>query len=215
MKLFLVRHAESKRNTHEKSSVDAELTDIGKEQARRCGSYFSTIELTKVYCSPLKRARATFKPIHRQITCKNISYTKDIAEINLGEFGDGSIDNLSGFFKAAVNSGIPYHTFRPKKGESLQDTYDRASKFYQKLLKNHSSKDTILIVGHGFFNLYLMLYALGLDLFEGKYYKLSNASISTLYINAKGKVTKYTINDYNHLIAEGIKKAHAPSKTFK
>jgi broad specificity phosphatase PhoE len=63
----------------------------------------------------------------------------------------------------------------------------------------------VLVVGHGMFLLYLLLNALNLSILEGKYYHLSNASVSQLAIDSKGKIKSYHVNDYHHLIAEGLK----------
>ena len=46
---------------------------------------------------------------------------------------------------------------------------------------------------------------LGLDLLEGKYFDLSNASVSYLDIDPRGKVKKFHINDYQHIILAGLK----------
>ena len=54
MKLYIVRHAQSKRNAREESSVDAELTKIGREQAKRLGLYFKKIKIDVIFCSTLK-----------------------------------------------------------------------------------------------------------------------------------------------------------------
>jgi hypothetical protein len=53
--------------------------------------------------------------------------------------------------------------------------------------------------------MYVILNALNLDVTEGKYYSLSNASVSQLDIE-KGKVKHFHINDYSHLILGGMKK---------
>ena len=45
MKLYLVRHAQSKRNQKIKSRKDSELTEDGREQARRLGGYFNGIKI--------------------------------------------------------------------------------------------------------------------------------------------------------------------------
>ncbi|MAG76047.1 MAG: hypothetical protein CL811_04725 [Colwelliaceae bacterium] len=205
MKIYLVRHAQSKRNANHDSEVDAELTEIGEEQARRLGSYFHRVKLNKIYCSPMKRARSTFNAIKPFVSKVPATFTREMVEMSLGKYGEGKKDDFSGYFKEAMNSGKPYHLHAPKGGESLQGGYDRAGKFYKKLLKNHKHSDKILLVGHGFFSLYLILNALGLDLFESKYYTLSNASVSTLDIDRKGKVKKFHINDYNQLIKEGLR----------
>jgi len=204
MKLYLVRHAQSKRNAKQKSGEDAELSDVGKEQAWRLGKYFHKVNLNKVYCSTLKRAKTTLDEIKPYIKGVPIIYTSKIVEHKLGIYGKNGKDEWSAYIKGAKKEGVPFHLFKPKYGDSLLETYQRAGNFYKSLLKKHIN-DKILIVGHGIFSLYLILNLLGLDLSEGKYYQLSNASISTLNIE-KGKVKEFHINDYNHLIREAMKK---------
>jgi broad specificity phosphatase PhoE len=73
MKLYVVRHAQSKRNVGHHSDNDAELTVDGEEQARRLGKFFHKVKLNKVYCSPMKRARATLEAIKPYIKNVKIS----------------------------------------------------------------------------------------------------------------------------------------------
>jgi probable phosphoglycerate mutase len=204
MKLYIVRHAQSRRNAGHESKEDSELDDIGREQARRLGKYFHKVGLERVYCSTLRRAKATLKEIKPHIRGVPITYTPRIIEYKIGIYGNDGHDDWAGYVKGAENKGVPFHLFKPKHGDSLAETYDRAGSFYRDLLKRHSLDD-VLVVGHGIFSLYLILNALGLDLFEGKYYSLSNASVSTLNVK-KGKVTDFHVNDYDHLIREGMKK---------
>ncbi len=205
MELYIVRHAQSKRNAGHHTEEDAELSEIGEEQARRLGKFFHEAKLDKIYCSTLKRARSTLKEIKPYLEGVPITFTPKIVEHKMGIYSRNGKDDWSSYFKKAIISEKGIHLFRPKEGDSLQDTYDRAGKFYRGLLKKHTGKN-ILLVGHGFFNTYLILNALNLKVNEGKYFKLSNASVSTLKIDKKGKVKHYHINDYNHLIAEAVKK---------
>jgi len=204
MKIYIVRHAQSKRNARIQSEEDAELTEIGEEQARRLAGFFHDINLSKIYCSPLKRAKITLNGIKDSLKGIPIVYSKKMIEIKMGKYGGDGKDDWKGYFDEAMKSGIPYHLYAPKKGESLQECYERAGKFYNNLLKKHKANQNVLLIGHGFFLMYLILNALKLDLFEGKYYQLSNASISTLLIR-NGRVKDFHINDYNHLIKEGIR----------
>ncbi|MBU0466275.1 MAG: histidine phosphatase family protein [Nanoarchaeota archaeon] len=204
MKLYLVRHAQSLRNARIASDIDANLTEIGQEQAKRLGSYIKDIKFHKIYCSPLKRTRKTLEKIQPFVEKTPMAFSKKMIEFNMGIFGKGGIDDWSSFFKAAENEGVPSHLFKPKNGESLQGCYHRAGKFYRELLKKHP-KQNILLVGHGLFFLHLILNSLNLSVTEGKYYTLSNASISILETSPKGKVTHFTFNDLSHLIKEGIK----------
>ncbi len=207
MKLYLVRHAQSKRNARQKSSEDAELSEIGEEQARRLGGYFHEVKLDKIYCSTLKRARTTFREIKPFVKDVSVSYTSKIVEHKIGIYEIGIRDrgDWKKYAEDAKNAGVPFHLFKPKYGDSLLETYQRAGEFYINLLKKHG-KDKVLVVGHGLFNMHLILNILGLDLNESQYYSLSNASVSTLNIDEKGEVENFHINDYNHLIREGMKK---------
>lgn len=205
MKLYIVRHAQSKRNAKEKSEEDAKLSDVGKEQAWRLGKYFQKVNLDKVYCSTLKRAKTTLDEIKPFIKKVPISYTSKIIEHKLGIYGKNGKDDWGAYGKGAEKEGVPFHLFKPKYGDSLLETYKRAGEFYKILLKKHKN-DRVLLVGHGIFSLYLILNILGLDLSEGKYYQLSNASVSILDIDKKGQVGDFHINDYNNLIREAMKK---------
>ncbi len=204
MKLYLVRHAESRRNAKQKSHENPELSEVGKEQARRLGSYFHKINLKKIYCSNLKRAKSTLNAIKPYVKKVPVTYTVKLIEHKMGIYEQKGHDNWQDYVRNAKKQKVPFHLFKPKYGDSLLETYQRAGNFYKELLEKHSQHE-ILIVGHGIFLLYLILNILELDLSEGKYYRLNNASISTLEIK-KGKVKEFHINDYNHLIKEGMKK---------
>ena len=204
MKLYLVRHAQSLRNARQKSTHDSDLSEIGQEQARRLGSYFKNKHIDLIYCSTMIRAMNTLKEILPYLKKSKVVYSKEIVEHKMGTHGKDS-DDWTTFAKAASESGKPFHLYKPKGGESLTEVYKRAGKFYKNLLKKHR-KDNVLVVGHGIFSLYLILNALKLDVLEGKYYSLSNASVSQLDINPTEKVTYFNINDYNHLIFGGMKK---------
>ena len=53
MKLYIVRHAQSKTNVGI-NEEDPGLTEIGKIQAKRLGKYLSKLNINQVYCSPAK-----------------------------------------------------------------------------------------------------------------------------------------------------------------
>ena len=180
------------------------MTAFGEVQAKRLGSYFQNVELDIVYCSKMKRARTTLEKIKPFIKNVSIKYTLDIVEYDMGIFQTNGKDDWSAFALEAKRLNIPFQEFKPKNGESLTECYKRAGRFYKNLLK-HNTKKNILIVGHGLFSLYLILYALGLPPSEGAYYNLSNASVSTLTIGKDKKVRDFHINDYNQLIREAVK----------
>lgn len=206
MKLYIVRHAKSKRNAGSTDDNDSVLTEDGKEQSRRLGRYFHNKSIDVVFCSKLKRAKQTLKEMLPALGKVKVIYTDEITEHEMGIYGDNGKDDWSGYAKAWKVSGIKeFLDFKPEKGDSMNETYVRAKKFYNTLLKKYNGKN-VLIVGHGIFNLYLILNALNLPAKEGAYYQLSNASVSSLSIDKKGKVNDFHINDYHHLIIGGMNK---------
>ncbi|MBX4212420.1 histidine phosphatase family protein [Candidatus Pacearchaeota archaeon] len=204
MKLYLVRHAKSKRNAHIASSIDAPLTEDGKEQARRLGVRFKGMKIDRIYCSTLIRAKDTLNEILPYIPRVPVVYTNKIIEHLMGVYGENGIDDWGLYIAEAHKKNIPFHLFRPPKGESLLDTYKRAGSFYRELVKRHPNEN-VLVVAHGIFLLDVILNALHLDVTEGRYYSLSNASVSKLMIN-KDKVNSFHINDFQHLILGGMKR---------
>jgi broad specificity phosphatase PhoE len=206
MKLYLVRHAESKRNAHEENTEeDTELTEVGIEQARRLGKYFHDKKIDFVFCSDLKRAKGTLNEILPYIKKSKVIYSKEIRELDLGIFQKNGEDNWRTWARVMRESGKGYENFRPEGGESFSDVFNRAVKFY-KLLNSKYKDKNILVVSHGFFLLYLILNILNLSISEGAYYKLSNAGVSSFFINKKGKVNTFHINDFHHLVLGGMKK---------
>jgi len=201
MKLYIVRHAQSKTNVGI-NEEDPGLTEIGKIQAKRLGKYLSKLNINQVYCSPAKRARETLEQIP---SLKNTSmvYTPEILERNLGVYTERGINNWTEFFKDAKASGIDIRYFKPENGESLQNVYERAERFYQKILRENKDNNRVLLLSHELFSLCTILHALGLDITEDNFYPINNASISTLIIR-KNKVINYNFNDCNHLLAAAL-----------
>lgn len=204
MKLYIVRHAQSKRNIRERSEEDVELTPVGEEQARRLGSYFHGKKLDVVYCSTLKRAKTTLEKMKPFLGDVPVKYTDKIVEHKMGIYAKNGKDDWNSYSKGAKKKGVSFDNFKPKDGESLAGCYKRSGEFYKYLSKKYKNK-SVLIVGHGLFSIYFIFNILGLPIEEARYYHLSNASVSTITIEGK-KVKDFHINDYNQLIREAMKK---------
>ncbi|MBS3079845.1 histidine phosphatase family protein [Candidatus Pacearchaeota archaeon] len=203
MKLYLVRHAKSERNAGHNSHED-KLTEDGKEQARRLGKYFHNVKLDKIYCSTLERAKETLGEIKPYVKNVPLIYSKKIVEQDIGIYRKYGKDDWENYFKDAVKSGKHIVDFKPKAGESMRETYNRAKKFYNLLIKNHKNS-SILVVSHGIFLRYLILIILNLDILEARLFGLSNAAVSSFIIDKKGKVKQYHIDDFHHLLIHGVK----------
>jgi probable phosphoglycerate mutase len=84
-RLYLVRHAQSQGNTGEDlASGDADLTDVGREQARRLGERLKTQKINCVYASPLRRTQQTASAIAGACGLEVIPKA-DLREVQLGQ----------------------------------------------------------------------------------------------------------------------------------
>lgn len=204
MKIYLVRHAQSLWNAGVENKDDGQLSEVGKEQAKRLGTYFMKVEIDLVICSTLKRAKETLNFIIPYLKDKKIIYTNKIIEHNIGNYAkDGKFPKK--FREDAKKARKDFYEFEPKGGESYAQAFKRSKKFLLELLKKYNSKN-VLVVGHASFSKYLILNILGLDISEERYFRLNNASVSTFNVDKKGKVKDFHVNDFNHILKEGIKK---------
>ena len=65
LRIYFMRHGETVWNTERRyqGMTDIELSAEGLRQADIAAERFKGIDIDKIYCSPLKRAAATAKPI--------------------------------------------------------------------------------------------------------------------------------------------------------
>lgn len=100
MKVYVVRHAQSRQNVHdpedaayvrpevkEYESRDYSLTPHGEDQADRAGRRLSQVKFDAVFCGPLHRHIATANAILRyQEECKTIEILSDLTEIDVPDY---------------------------------------------------------------------------------------------------------------------------------
>jgi len=195
MKLYLVRHAQSESNIGVHTRKETVLSKTGIEQAKRLGMLFKTKKIDKIYCSKMIRAMDTLKEILPYLPKIPVTYTPKINERSKGIYQNKPKD----FDEAVKKSGEREFLFRPPKGENLPDVEKRAQQFLDYLKKNYS-KENILVVAHGYFMRILIGRIFQLHVKEIQYFELHNAGVSSFEIDKKGKVGKFEIDDYKHLI---------------
>jgi broad specificity phosphatase PhoE len=195
MKLYLVRHAQSESNTGIHTGNETILSKTGIEQAKRLGMFFKTKKIDKIYCSKMIRAMDTLNEILPYIQKIPVKYTTKINERSKGIYQN----DPKGFDEAVKKSGLREFLFRPPKGENLPDMEKRAQQFLDYLKKNYSTEN-ILVVAHGYFLRVLIGRIFQLHIKEIQYFELHNAGVSSFKIDKNGKVGKFEIDDYKHLI---------------
>ena len=140
MKIYFATHATTQDNQDGIASgwKDAELSQLGVEQAKRLGERFSDARIDLICCSDLQRAVDTVKIAFEDKI--PVIIDKRLREMNYGDFNGKSSEIVSAMKKDKIKEPFP-------NGESYQDAMKRTHEFYNRLKEKYSDK-TILVVGH-------------------------------------------------------------------
>jgi 2,3-bisphosphoglycerate-dependent phosphoglycerate mutase len=155
--LLLVRHGESETNAANAFSgwADPEVTERGREQAKRVGLHLAEIDLRpdRVFTSELKRCRQTTEII---LASSGRGALPVIGNAALNERDYGILTGLDKLAAAEKFGKEQVHRWRrsyaetPPGGESLQDTAARVLAYYvHTLLPAAMSGGATLVVTHG------------------------------------------------------------------
>jgi len=154
-KLVLVRHGESQWN--EKGlwtgRTDIDLTEKGREQARKAGEAIKHLSFSIAFTAPLSRTRHTLDEIKAILADKTFPDFIDEA-LDERDYGE-----LTGKNKWEVKKQYGEEQFTawrrgwdnpPPKGESLKDVYNRVVPFYEtKILPRLIEGENVLLVTSG------------------------------------------------------------------
>lgn len=146
MEIYLLRHGASTSN--EKRIVcgaaDYPLSEKGKAQALQVCRSLEGIPFTRVYTSPLSRARETIV----NLSCASkASVEPELVELNTGAVSHITVDELWEGEPRYRYQGL-YPDFHYPEGECLNDMLARVGDWFEAKLKEWALSDTILIAGH-------------------------------------------------------------------
>ena len=149
MKLILTRHGQTFENLLGvvQGHLQGKLSPEGRKQIKKLAVRLKNERIDFIYSSDLERAKDTTKEIVKFHQDTPIKYTSLVKERNWGPLQGLPKEE---FRKLAYDK--KYVEAAAKRGEieSLAHITERASKFLDKLLHEHSSK-TVLVVSHGGF----------------------------------------------------------------
>lgn len=200
MRVIFTRHGETKENVAGISmgqGVDGTLNETGVLQAQRLAHRLKDEVFQYMYVSDLKRAVDTAKEIHIYHPQTELVLAPELRERNLGIYEGGPREQWK---KVMKESPIPFHAFKPEKGESYQELQERVKQFFRQLLERHS-EDNILLVAHtGVLTmLFLHLFDRPLSLEEYEHFKPENTAVTICDISPDGKCTTHLLNNTEHL----------------
>lgn len=153
--LILVRHGQSEWNLLNQWTgwTDIELSDQGREEAKKAATLLKDIPIHRAHTSDLKRAQETLDIILKENGHTGIPVEK-AHQIKERHYGD-----LTGMNKDQAKEKFGAEKFKlyrrswdvpPPNGESLKDTADRAIPYYEEeILKDIKEGHNVIVAAHG------------------------------------------------------------------
>lgn len=185
--LYFIRNGQTEGNIgmQLQGHTDGKLSNIGLQQAEQVGIELKKINITKVYSSPLGRAKYTCE-------AANLGFQPIYLDI-LKERDFGSITNLTYF--DMINFSPDY---RPEGGESLVDMRIRANSLLDKMKNENNVKDNIVIFAHHEIILSCVAAVVEVPLENFRKMMISNCSITQLdYYDDRWVIKR--VNELGHL----------------
>eukprot|EP01064_Diplonema_japonicum_P017384 TRINITY_DN25487_c0_g1_i1.p1 TRINITY_DN25487_c0_g1~~TRINITY_DN25487_c0_g1_i1.p1 ORF type:complete len:204 (+),score=16.76 TRINITY_DN25487_c0_g1_i1:47-658(+) len=149
MRLILIRHGQVIPPWKDKSDalygcLDVDLSDEGKEEAKRAALYVKDENFDVVYHSGLHRAKYGAERIGHS----DVRVEKGFKELDRGDWAgltSSEIESANPGYKLRLASELSY---RPPNGENFADLRARVSSAFSALTQSHPISSTICIVAH-------------------------------------------------------------------
>lgn len=148
-RIYLIRHGATVLSAEDRfaGATDVELSEKGRDQARRLAERLGHLQIAAVYASTLGRARETAEILAKPHGIK-VQQRADLREISHGHWEKMTRIEVEEKFplEAAAWDGDPY-TFAPEGGESGLAVTARALPELIEIVRAHVGK-SVVIVSH-------------------------------------------------------------------
>ena len=145
MKIVVIRHGTTDWNDKNlaQGSTDNPLNERGMEQARITGKRLRGMGITKIYSSPLIRARQTSQIIAQELE-------QEVPIINEPALREQDFGIFEGVLRSDKQYQAEKHKYfkRFKNGESFLDVAARVYPFLDDLIEKSEDEDVILLSCH-------------------------------------------------------------------
>lgn len=192
--LVLVRHGQSEWNLLGKWTglTDVNLTDQGREEAKKAGKLLESIDLHRAYTSKLKRAKHTLDEIVAHLGIPGLKRSEH-TELNERDYG-----HLTGKNKWQVKQEHGDEKFNKWRrswdhpvpgGETLKDVSGRVLPFYEaQVLKDLKAGKNVIVAAHGNSLRALMKHLEGIAHDQSHTVEIGTGEIHMYEIDSKGSV---------------------------
>lgn len=227
IELCLVRHAQPEWEPNGRAVDEPELSELGRAQAEALGQALAAERFDAFFVSPLARARATARPVARQLQARPRTLSW-LAELRLPSLEGRTSDEVAAFFRESrardlekqwegIGSG----------GESFRHFYERIAGGVESLLTlEHRAElhensgyriwqvggeepQRLLIVAHSGTNAVILSHLLGVERVPWAFLRFESAHTGISKIRtvpvATGHVWRLeTFNEVRHLAAREV-----------
>ncbi len=199
-----MRHGETDYHVEKRlvGRKDVSINETGREQARRAGEYFDGVELSAIYCSPLKRCRETARPVADNKGLE-VQVMDGLIEVEMGEWDGQLVKDLFLNDKELLTAWMrnPSSVTLPG-GEDFGAVSDRTALAMEEITRRHAQDGAVLVVSHGGPIRTIICQTLKMDIDNMLRIEIDLASISSIAF-FEGGIAKSGIvslvNDTSHL----------------
>lgn len=183
--LFLIRHGLTTWNVEHRipgKLPGIELTDIGREQAKRLAEALAVLPLSAIISSPLERAVETAEYL-TQGRGLTIQLEPDLMDIELGRWSGQNRDEL---FKSdpVWTAFVRNPTVGPEDVETFPALQQRVVAAVERWLKKESTGSYPAFVTHDDVIKVLIAHYIGLEVGRSRSLFIDNASVSVVVVEA-------------------------------
>ena len=201
-KWYLVRHGESEWNQQGRilGHADVGLSELGRRQVELLSTRMAGESIDAAYASDLSRAVDTANGMLGERDVPLIT-DPDLREFSYGAWEGLTLKEVNEqdpvLFDARFTRGD--NAFAATGGENSEEILKRVQHFIKGVEERHSPDENLLIVGHGGSMRALALCLLGLNDESMWKLRMSNASVSIISNQSRGRVLELW-NDTHHLV---------------
>lgn len=195
MKLIITRHGQTEQNKLRilQGQGLGELSELGKEQAKKVANRLKDEAIDYIFSSPLARARDTAEEIRKYHKDKPFELRDELKELHMGAFQGKPAPE--GLMEDRWTKGF----FKKTGGEDYSDLVERAKIFLEDIISKFKGKN-VLVVAHNGTNQALITALLGK---EWEYIReiggLKNTSITIFEFDEENKPIQKLMNCAKHL----------------
>ena len=151
---YFLRHGESEGNRAKKvqGHQDADLTETGRNQARKAGEYFVGKNISRIFSSPLSRALDTAKLVATTagIDPADIQQRDNLIELNTGIFSGLTFEETQQQYPVEWEQFQQDSWEAVPGAERISELLQRASSVWQELIETaNRGNPNLLCVSHG------------------------------------------------------------------